>query len=97
MNPVKFEGAEIIGKPKGWDDARDGECVGLPVQVSILPNGVPMFTSVWKPTPEERHAIAEGANIALSCFGSQTPVMLSAERIDGPIVPFASEAASRRR
>jgi hypothetical protein len=97
MNPVRFEGAEIIGKPAKWDDAKDGECVGLPAQVSILPNGMKMFTSVWKPTPEERIAIAEGANIALSCFGAQTPVMLTAEYIDGPIVEFQHDKAASRR
>jgi hypothetical protein len=98
MNPVRFEGSEPINKPKNWDNAKDGECVALPAQISILPNGMKMFTSVWKPTAEERHAIAEGANIALSCFGAQVPVMLTAERIDGTIVEFQHEkAASRRR
>lgn len=96
MNPIRFEGAVIIGKPKNWDDERDGECVGLPAQISILPNGMKMFTSVWKPTAEERRAIAEGANIGVSCFGAQVPVALSAADIDGPIVPFASDTASQR-
>ncbi|MCK1543356.1 hypothetical protein IVB12_15680 [Bradyrhizobium sp. 179] len=96
MNPVKFEGSEIVGAPENWDPARDGECVGLPAQISILPNGMKMFTSVWKPTDAERRAIAEGANIGISCFGVQVPIMLSATEIDGPIVEFQSDTASRR-
>jgi hypothetical protein len=98
MNPVKFEGAEIIGKPKGWDDARDGECVGLPALIRTMPNGMKSITSVWQPTAAERAAIAEGANIVISCFGVQVPINLSAAHIGGPIVEFDDEkAASRRR
>lgn len=33
-------------------------------------------TSVWEPTPEEREAIAAGANIALGVYGLHPPVML---------------------
>ncbi len=94
MRPIHFEGAQIIGKPKNWDDAKDGQCIGLPAMVGVLPNGMKSFTSVWKPSDEERIAISLGANIALSSFGVQTPVTLSAADIDGPIVPFADDISS---
>lgn len=96
MNPVRFEGATIVGKPKNWDDKRDGICVGLPAIVNTMANGMKQFTSVWKPTPEERAAIANGANIALSSFGIQAPISITTAEIDGPIVRFESEATSRR-
>jgi hypothetical protein len=98
MNPVRFDGSVIVGAPKNWDATKDGECVGLPAQISILPNGMKMFTSVWKPTDAERRAIAEGANIGISSFGVQAPIMLSATEIDGEIVRFQhEETASQRR
>lgn len=31
-------------------------------------------TSVWEPTPEERHAIASGKNVALKVLGMHPPV-----------------------
>lgn len=92
MNPIKFEGAQIIGKPKNWDDAKDGECVGLPAMVTRLPDGMAMFTSIWKPTDEERTAIARGDNVAITCFSAQVPIMLTSTDVDGEIVPFGAAA-----
>jgi hypothetical protein len=91
MNPIKFEGATIVGAPKDWDPEKDGECIGLPAQISIHPNGMRLITSVWKFTDEERRAIASGQNLALSCVGAQVPIILSVSDIDGPIVPFSRD------
>src|SRR5437879_2234120 len=94
MNPIRFPGAQIAGKPLDWDDKRDGECVGLPVAISVITEtGMKMFTSIWKPTAEERRCIAEGENIAITCFGVQVPIALTPEPIDGPIVPFSNDEA----
>lgn len=94
MNPVRFEGSQVIGAPKGWDHDKDGECAGLPAKITVTSSDLPMFTSIWKPTEEERARIARGENIALSCFSLQPPVMVSVADIDGPIVRFAHEVAS---
>lgn len=38
--------------------------------------GSPVVRSVWVPSDRERAAIAEGANIELSCYGAQPPVSM---------------------
>jgi hypothetical protein len=95
MNPINFDGATIVGAPKNWDPEKDGECIGLPAQISIGPNGMRLITSVWKFTDEERRAIASGQNLALSCVGAQVPVILTVADIDGPIVPFSRDVKEK--
>jgi hypothetical protein len=97
MNPVRFDGAQTLGAPKGWDPARDGECVGLPVQIVASANGHYSYTSVWKFTDEDRAKIARGENLAITCFGAQVPIALSVAAIDGPIVEFQRDKAASRR
>lgn len=93
MRPVRFDGAKVLNAPKDWDESRDGVCVGLPVQISANPEGFKTFTSIWKPSLEQRRRIAEGENIALSCFAAQVPVMLSTTPVDGEIVLFPGDEA----
>lgn len=38
-----------------------------------LEGGEETLTSVWEPTDEERRQIADGANLALTTWGSGTP------------------------
>jgi hypothetical protein len=72
MTPVKFEGHDVVLKPpKDWDARKNGECCELPIMVD---RGC--VISCWEPTDEERHAIANGANIYLRVFGGQPPVEL---------------------
>jgi hypothetical protein len=39
-------------------------------------NDSTVLASVWKPTPEERQQIADGANIELLVWGGQPPVAM---------------------
>ncbi len=74
MKPILFEGHDIVlGAPEGWDAAKHGECVGLPI---MRDKGV--CTSLWEASPDERAAIASGANIWLKVTNGQTqpPVAL---------------------
>lgn len=36
-------------------------------------DGVPIQSSVWEPSPEQRRSIADGANIELEVWGSAHP------------------------
>lgn len=72
MIPGRIENATIrLGAPKGWDEARDGICVGL----DVLIRG-DEFVSCWEPTPDELMRLASGAKIYLSVIGGQPPVAL---------------------
>jgi hypothetical protein len=95
MNPIKFPGSTILGAPKNWDAERDGECIGLPVAITTMPNGMAQYTSVWKFTDEERARIATGENVAISCFSVQVPIMLSVESVDGEVVPFGTDEETK--
>lgn len=48
------------------------EANDLWVQVAVE-DGQPVLISVWEPTPEERRAIADGANLELTVWGTGTP------------------------
>ena len=60
-----------LGAPEGWDETRDGACVGL----DVLIEG-DHFTSCWEPTSDEVQRIVSGAKVYLTCVGGQPPVAL---------------------
>lgn len=65
----------FIGKPRDWDEKRDGECGTLSVS-DKLSNGYPVMESAWLPTAEEALALATGyAQIRLGVFGTTHPVV----------------------
>lgn len=79
MRALNLLGMVSFGKPKDWDDERDGKCNALPV----LRTGS-VCLSVWEFTPEERRRIAAGENLTLSCVGGQPPVLLTVAPIYDP-------------
>lgn len=81
MQPINFKGVHVIL-------AKDQEeYTPLPVAISPGPQGE--LTSVWEPTPEEREAIANGANIGLSIWTFLKPMQpvrvfaVECEKVDG--------------
>lgn len=60
-----------LGAPAGWDEARDGSCVGL----DVLIDGN-RFTSCWEPTTDELERLAAGAKVYLTVVGGQPPVSM---------------------
>lgn len=72
MIPARIKNAtRRLGAPIGWDEARDGPCVGL----DVLIEG-DCFTSCWEPTADDVARIAAGAKVYLKCKGGQPPVAL---------------------
>lgn len=55
----------------------------LPLLEGIGPGGGPAFRSTWDLEPEERAAIAAGANVALTVLGAQVPVTLELSPLEG--------------
>ncbi len=86
MKHVDFDGAVPFGKPKNWDDLRDGPCFTLPVLVQDRDH-----ISRWTFTDEERQWIFRGADLHPNVLGMQPPVMLWL--IDANPAPAVNEAA----
>lgn len=82
MRPVEFVGQTILfGPPEGWDQARDGKCVVLPVKVESDGQNQ-SAVSYWKPSREELAALIAGAAVRLSIVGMQPPVWIAVEHIE---------------
>jgi hypothetical protein len=71
MRPVQFVGANMVWTgPPGVGDLH-----------AVIEDGD--TTSVWTLTPEERAAVAAGANVALRVTGRQPPVALYVTDVQG--------------
>lgn len=61
----------VLGAPKGWDQDE------LPCNAIALTertyNGVDMVVTYWRPSPEERAAIANGYDVCLTVVGTNMP------------------------
>lgn len=81
MQVARIQGANLdLGKPKGWDEERDGPCGSLPVRLEQTEDGGVTMTSAWTPTTEEMLAIMAGGTVYLRIVGAtHPPVMLWAE------------------
>lgn len=62
-----------MGAPKGWEEARDGVCVGLPIRDDKRENGGNVMISSWQPTPEEIEKLIAGAPVLLMVLGINHP------------------------
>jgi hypothetical protein len=74
MTSAEFYGAKVINAPPDW--VGEIVCAPLYVEFITIQSGdclLPTMKSVWVPTPEERAAIAAGANIALTIVGIAHP------------------------
>lgn len=75
MQACDFPGSRRIGAPHDWDQSLDGECGTIFVcdEVETL-SGQNFMYSVYKPTPEEIEALANGGVIRLGIMGRSHPV-----------------------
>lgn len=75
MKAINFNGADSnFGRPKDWNEERDGKCATLPVMRQPLPGNTVAHISLWVPTPEERRQLLLGSAVVLSCVGVQPVV-----------------------
>ena len=67
MEPVKFKGMTTNYMADG--------CGDLPAAVEKdQDTGLPVITSVWKPSEEDLKVLNEGGCVCLAVYGSQPPV-----------------------
>lgn len=65
-----------FGKPRSWDEQRDGPCGVLPVRVEQ--EGIYNYHySNWKPDAEELKLLNAGGVVELCCVGIQPPVSVA--------------------
>ena len=75
MEPVKFVGMNTNYVAE--------DCGDLPTAVENDPDtGLPVITSVWRPSDEDLKILNECGCICLSLFGSQPPVGMFAQKVD---------------
>jgi hypothetical protein len=71
MNPIKHPSATHCFKaPIDWDAEKNGPCDDL-----WITRVADVLLSVWRPTDEERAAIAAGADLGLWVYGSSHPAV----------------------
>lgn len=75
MMPAKIEGeSRPIGKPKGWDQAKDGHCATLHVRDQQI-GGLAFMISAWEAGPLEPGYLLAGANVHLGISAPIHPVV----------------------
>lgn len=76
MTPGEIRFAtRALGAPAGWDPAKDGECMTLPIR-----DHEGTMSSAWYPSKEEIAALVLGAPVVLTIWGtSHPPVAVSVE------------------
>ena len=73
---------DVLGAPPGVSIDR---CKALPITRVLFDSGMPAVWSYWEPSPEERAAIAAGAPVRLSCWGTvHPPVSLGVDGVEEP-------------
>lgn len=71
-----------LGRPEGWDEARDGLCGSLPIKDEPYEGGLNQMISAWEPTPEELERLALGAPVLLRVVGVvHPPVMMTVGKV----------------
>ncbi len=71
MISIKFAQAnQVLTKPDGWDEEKQGECGDLHVY-----NSGSYIASCWRPTAEELEALNAGGAVVVSLYGQTQPPM----------------------
>lgn len=85
MKAVEFVGQSVVLRPPpGFNEAAERvRCGGLPIRFGRDADGGPVLQSIWRPTAEEIAALASGACVCLSIWGSgHPPVAVDVERVE---------------
>lgn len=75
LQPRRFHSANTVWRLGGGNEDNDLWAMNHEVNDGVL-GVMACVTSVFVPTGEQREAIANGENIALTIFGGQPPVMV---------------------
>jgi len=72
MQPVHFEGAREIGKPK---DMTDEQCMSIWAYNNIDTAGFPFWLTAWKPSYEDLQALNRGEPVYVRTVSHGLPPM----------------------
>lgn len=77
MNPFNHINCHRdFGKPKNWDETKNGKCETLPIMEWTDPiSKLQFMVSYWKPSEEEIQQILDGKCIVLGVNGRIHPVV----------------------
>ena len=64
-----------LGKPAGWDDQVNGECVTLPAVQAVTTDGLHVYHTFYDPTPEQLARLNAGQPVRLSIYSRSHPVI----------------------
>ena len=86
-----------FGKPRNWDDEKDGECYALHVRAGTHGDrNLPTFTTAWRPSQEEIAKMLLGGEVEITLIGTQPPmrvdVILDAEVPEKPTITINEDA-----
>lgn len=85
MNPVRLQ----IAPPQGWRDATYAKDQPEYLPLPTLASRDGRVVSRWQPTPEERQAISDGADIFLMLYTFNKPLQPIVMTVGGaPIEPI---------
>ena len=68
---------EAVKHPNCNTVAQGDDCFDLPVEVTeraLGKDACKVYSSFWKPSPEELEQLEKGAVLRLACYGIQVPV-----------------------
>lgn len=85
MRPVEFSGqTHHFGPPRGFNESADKvQCGGLPIRASRDADGGVLLQSMWKPSPAELAALAAGACVCVSVWGTaHPPIAIEVEQVE---------------
>lgn len=78
MKAIDFDGSNHnFGKPKDWDEKKDGKCVTLPVNN----NGIVSW-SCWEPSETDIQDIIENKKIWLGIWGGENHPVVSVHPVE---------------
>lgn len=79
------EGAtRVLGKPRDWNEEKNGRCGSLPICDIVTPDGLPVMVSAWVPTAAELKRLVAGQPVYLWIYGHSHPPVALTVRDDVP-------------
>lgn len=86
MKPITFEEVNVpeFGKPKDWDESKQGDCHALPAYVGDCGHpGQTFVITAWMPSEKDMENFKRGQPVFLQCYGGMPPVNLYTVSEDG--------------
>lgn len=86
MIVLEFNGqTRVLNAPSGWNESEPIKCGMLPIRDTTI-EGIPAMQSFWKLAPHDLAALAGGAHVRLTVYGTgHPPVWVDIDKCDAAI------------